>query len=39
MYNHHLPQRALGHVSPIDAMKQWQEKKAGVVQEASECVN
>jgi transposase InsO family protein len=27
MYNHHLPQRALGHVSPIDAMKQWQEKK------------
>ena len=27
MYNHHLPQRALGHVSPIDAMQQWQEKK------------
>ena len=27
MYNHHLPQRALGHVSPIHAMKQWQEEK------------
>lgn len=28
MYNHHLPQRALGHVSPIKAMEQWQEKKS-----------
>jgi transposase InsO family protein len=25
LYNHHLPQKALGHVSPIQAMKQWQQ--------------
>ncbi|MDN8000137.1 IS481 family transposase, partial [Burkholderia multivorans] len=24
LYNHQLPQKALGHVSPIQAMKQWQ---------------
>lgn len=24
MYNHHLPQRAIGHISPIDALKAWQ---------------
>lgn len=24
LYNHHLPQKALGHVSPIEAMKNWQ---------------
>lgn len=24
LYNHHLPQKALGHVSPIQAMKNWQ---------------
>lgn len=24
LYNHHLPQKALGHVSPIEAMKRWQ---------------
>jgi transposase InsO family protein len=22
-YNHHIPQRALGHLSPIDALKSW----------------
>jgi len=22
-YNHHLPQKALGHRCPMDAMKQW----------------
>jgi hypothetical protein len=32
MFNHHLPQRALGHVSPIDAMQQWQEKKPALFQ-------
>jgi len=26
-YNHHIPQRALGHLSPIDALKSWREKK------------
>jgi transposase InsO family protein len=26
-YNHHIPQRALGHLSPIDALKSWQVKK------------
>ena len=24
LYNHHLPQKALDHVSPIQAMKRWQ---------------
>jgi transposase InsO family protein len=24
LYNHHLPQKALAHVSPIEAMKRWQ---------------
>ena len=23
LYNHHLPQKALGHRCPMDAMKQW----------------
>ena len=26
-YNHHIPQRALGHVSPIDSLKNWHQKK------------
>jgi hypothetical protein len=26
-YNHHIPQRALGHVAPIDALKRWRTKK------------
>jgi len=25
LYNHHLPQKALGHLSPIEAMKRWQD--------------
>jgi hypothetical protein len=24
LYNHHLPQKALGHISPAQAMKNWQ---------------
>lgn len=24
LYNHHLPQKALGHVNPVQAMKKWQ---------------
>jgi len=24
---HHIPQRALGHLSPVDALKSWREKK------------
>ncbi|MEW6729145.1 MAG: IS481 family transposase [Pseudomonadota bacterium] len=27
LYNHHLPQKALGHVTPIQAMKQWQQSR------------
>lgn len=27
LYNHHIPQRALGHVAPVDALKEWQKKK------------
>ncbi len=26
-YNHQIPQRALGHVTPIQALKAWQEKR------------
>ncbi|WP_300085495.1 IS481 family transposase [uncultured Nitrosomonas sp.] len=26
-YNHHIPQRALGGISPVDALKSWQVKK------------
>ena len=26
-YNHHIPQRALNHLSPIEAMKKWQREK------------
>jgi transposase InsO family protein len=26
-YNHHIPQRALGHLSPVDALKSWRKKK------------
>ena len=26
-YNHHIPQRALGHLSPVDALKSWRVKK------------
>ena len=26
-YNHQIPQRALGHVSPIQALKEWQKKR------------
>ena len=25
-YNHHIPQRALNHLSPIEALKKWREK-------------
>ena len=25
-YNHHIPQRALNHLSPIEALKDWREK-------------
>jgi hypothetical protein len=27
IYNHHIPQRNLGYVTPIQALKQWQEKR------------
>jgi transposase InsO family protein len=27
VYNHHIPQRALGHVTPVQALKQWQRKR------------
>ncbi|MFZ1573731.1 MAG: IS481 family transposase, partial [Chromatiaceae bacterium] len=25
-YNHHIPQRALGHLSPVQARQDWQER-------------
>ena len=27
LYNHHIPQRALGHISPVEALQQWHQKK------------
>ena len=30
IYNHHLPQKALGHVSPVQALKQWQQKRPDI---------
>ena len=27
LYNHHIPQKALHHQSPIAAMKEWQAKR------------
>jgi hypothetical protein len=27
IYNHHIPQRALGHISPVEALQQWYQKK------------
>ncbi len=26
LYNHQIPQRALGHLSPVQALQDWQEK-------------
>lgn len=26
-YNHHIPQRSLGHLTPVDALKHWRSKK------------
>ncbi|MEO5344705.1 MAG: hypothetical protein H7842_15585, partial [Gammaproteobacteria bacterium SHHR-1] len=26
VYNHHIPQKALGHKTPVQALKEWQEK-------------
>ncbi len=27
LYNHHIPQRALGHIAPAQALQDWQEKR------------
>ena len=27
LYNHHIPQRALNHKTPIATMQEWQEKR------------
>jgi len=27
LYNHHIPQRAIGAKTPIQALKEWQQKK------------
>jgi hypothetical protein len=27
LYNHQIPQRVLGHLSPVQALKEWQEKR------------
>jgi transposase InsO family protein len=30
LYNHHIPQRALGHVAPVQALAEWHRKKPGL---------
>ena len=30
IYNHHIPQKNLGHITPIQAMKNWQAKEPGL---------
>ncbi|NMH16930.1 DDE-type integrase/transposase/recombinase [Tepidiphilus sp. B18-69] len=27
LYNHHIPQKALGHITPVEAMKRWYKEK------------
>ena len=27
LYNHQIPQRALGHIAPVQALQDWQEKR------------
>jgi len=27
LYNHQIPQKALGHITPVQALKKWQETK------------
>lgn len=27
VYNHHIPQKALGHITPVQALKDWQQKQ------------
>jgi transposase InsO family protein len=27
LYNHQIPQKALGHLSPVQALKDWQQKE------------
>jgi transposase InsO family protein len=31
IYNHLIPQRSLGHISPVDVLKFWQVKKTRIV--------
>ena len=30
LYNHHLPQKALGHLTPVEALKEWRKKKPDI---------
>ena len=32
IYNHNIPQRALKHVTPIQALKDWQQKRRDLFQ-------
>jgi len=34
IYNHHIPQKNLGHITPVQAFKSWQ-KKTGIIQKES----
>ena len=27
IYNHHIPQKNLGHITPVQALKSWQKKQ------------
>jgi len=36
LYNHHIPQRALGHKTPVQTMKEWQQKTASTLRQTSQ---
>ena len=27
LYNHHIPQKNIGHITPVEALKNWQQKR------------
>lgn len=33
IYNHHIPQRALGHQTPIQALQAWYKKRPNLYKE------
>ena len=38
LYNHQIPQRALGHIAPVQALQDWQEKCAELFKKGYVCI-